>query len=196
MKGVPQDLKISAERRGIKAKMSGSEERVDARSGKRRKRSRRTSTESDLRPLRLRSRPKLLAHHLDFVFHRPDGDRRWRYLPAEDSPPPRRKSPIRRRLERERRGARSVRSVARADSSAWSRREGVHSDALHLAWERGGSRRRGAGSGDRCGRKGWTVSPKSWTVKGEGRGRGERCSQSNTLFTKHNRSGHRYLIFF
>jgi hypothetical protein len=112
--------------------MSGSEEVVDARSGKRRKRSRQTSAESDLRPLRLRSRPDLPAEHLDFVFHTADGDRHRRDLPTVD-PPPRRKSAFRRRVERERRGARSVRCVARAASSARSRRGGVHSDTLHLA---------------------------------------------------------------
>jgi hypothetical protein len=132
-KGIPQEAKITAETRGIEAMMSGSDEAVDARSGKGRKRSRRTLAESDLRPLRLRSRPDLPAEHLDFVFHTADGDRRRRDLPAADPPPPRRKSAFRRRVERERRGARSVRCVARAASSARSRRGGVHSDTLHLA---------------------------------------------------------------
>jgi hypothetical protein len=123
--------------------MSGSVEGVDARSGKRRKRSRRTSADSDLRPLRLRSRPDLLAEHLDFVVHRPDGDRRRRDLPAVDSPPPRRKWVFRRRVKRDRRGAQSARSVARADSSARSRRGGVHTPCI---WR---EREEGRGEGER-----------------------------------------------
>ena len=133
MKGVPQEPKIRAATRQIEARTSGSEVVVDGRSRKGRKRSRQTSVEADLRPLRLRSRTDLPTHHLHFIFYTADGDRCGRDLPAADPPPRRRKSPFHRRVERERRRARSFRCVARAASSTRSRRGGVHSDPLHLA---------------------------------------------------------------
>jgi hypothetical protein len=92
-------------------------------------RSRRTSAEADLSPLRLRSRTGLPTDDLHFVFFTPDRDRRGLPLPTADPPPRRRKkSPFPRRVERERGRARSFRCVARAASSARSRRGGVHSD--------------------------------------------------------------------
>jgi uncharacterized protein YndB with AHSA1/START domain len=102
MKGVPQEPKITTATRLIEALMSGSEVAVDGRSRKGRKRSRRTLAESDLRPLRLRSRMELPADHLHFVFYTVDGDRRGRDLLAADPSPRRRKSPFHRRVERER----------------------------------------------------------------------------------------------
>jgi hypothetical protein len=131
---VPQEWKIRPATRRIVAWTSGSEVGVDGRIRKRRKRSRRTSVEADLRPLRLRSRTGLPADDLDFVFFTPDRDRRGLPLPTTDPPPRRRKkSSFARRVERERGRARSFRCVARAASSARSRRGGVHSDPLHLA---------------------------------------------------------------
>jgi hypothetical protein len=131
---VPQEQKIRSATRRIEAWTSGSEVGVDGRRRKRRKRSRRTSAEADLRPLRLRSRTGVPAHDLHFVFFTGDRNRRGLPLPPADPPPRRRKkSPFHRRVERERGRTRSFRAVARAASSARSRRGGVNSDPLHLA---------------------------------------------------------------
>jgi hypothetical protein len=83
------------------------------------------------------------------------------------------------RFETERSGPRTFLSVARASSSAISRRGGVNSEPLHLAWERRGAHQRGARRVRRCGEKGDIVAPKRCTVVGEGRGRVTRCRQSN-----------------
>jgi hypothetical protein len=177
---VPQERKIWPATRRIESSKSGSEVAVEGRRRKWRKRWRRTSAEADLWPLRLRSRTGVAVHDLHFVFVAGDRDRRGVPLPPADPPPLRWNKPaFHKRVERERSGARSFLAVARAASSARSRRGGENSDPLHLAWERRGSRWRGGGSTRRCGVKGATVSPKRWTVVGEGRGRVERCGQSN-----------------
>jgi hypothetical protein len=148
---VPQERKIWPATRWIEASTSGSEVAVEGWRRKRRKRSRWTSAEVELRPLRT----GVPAHDLHFVFVAGDRDRRRLPLAPADPPPRRRnKSAFHRWVEREKSRARSFLALARAASSTRSRRRGLNSDPLHLAWERRGSRRRGRGSVRRCGVKG------------------------------------------
>ena len=133
-KFVPQQGKIRVATQRIEASAAGSEVAVDGRRRNRTNRSRRTSAEADLSPLRLRSRTGLRAQDLDFVFKTADRGRCGLDLATADPPPRRRKkSPFRGRVETERGRARCFRCLAWAAPSARSRRGGVHSDPLHLA---------------------------------------------------------------
>jgi hypothetical protein len=131
---VPEEGKISPATRRIEASPCGSDGAVDGRIRKPTNRSRRTSAEADLTPLRLRSRTTLRAHDVDFVFCAPERGRCRLHRPTGDPPPRRReKSPFRGRVETERGGARSFRCLPRAAPSARSRRGGGYSEPLHLA---------------------------------------------------------------
>jgi hypothetical protein len=173
---APEERKICPATRWIQVGNSGSEVVVQARRRNRRMRWRRTSAEADVWSLRLRSRTGLSAHEFDFVFLAADRDRLGFPLPPADPPPHcRNTGSFHRRVERERSGARTVLCVARAASSARSRRGGENSEPLHLAWERRERVGEGAVARAVAGEKGDTVAPKRCTMLGEGRGRVARC---------------------
>src|SRR5688572_12054769 len=130
---VPEEGKISPATRRIEASPCGSDGAVDGRRRKPTNRSRRTSTEADLIPLRLRSPTALRADDVDFVFCAPERGRCRLHRPTGDPPPRRReKSPFRGWVQTERGGPRSFRCLARAAPSVRSRRGGGYSEPLHL----------------------------------------------------------------